>query len=81
MIQNVLTFKLYDINHEFNIKAILKTTIKKMLQFDILLIICTDFKFLYECFVKLEILYKKRLIINVVNFRQLYAKREIIEIR
>ena len=43
--------------------------------------ICTDFKFLYEYFVKLKIIYEKQLIIDVMNFRQLYEKRKIIEIQ
>ena len=81
MIRSVLTFELYNMNHEFDMKAMLKTKIKKMLQFDISLMICTDFKFLYECFVKLKIIYEKRLMIDVMNFRQSYEKREIIEIR
>ena len=51
-----------------------------MLQFDILLMICTDFKFLYEYFVKLEIIYEKRLIIDVMNSRQSYEKNKIIKI-
>ena len=81
MTRNVLTFELYDMNHEFDMKTMLKTTVKKILQFDILLMICTDFKFLYKCFVKLKIIYEKRLMIDVMNFRQSYEKREIIEIR
>ena len=52
-----------------------------MLQFNIALIIYIDFKFLYESLIKLKIIYEKRLIINVMNFRQSYEKREIIEIR
>ena len=59
----------------------LKTALKKMLQFDILLMICTDFKFLYECFVKLKTTYEKQLMIDVMNFRQSYEKREIIKIK
>ena len=39
-----------------------------MLQFNILLMICTDSKFLYKYFVKLKIIYEKRLMINVMNF-------------
>ena len=74
-----MRFKLYNINSEFNMKTILKTTVKKILQFDILSIICVDFKFLYECFIKLKITYEKRLIINVMSFCQLYEKRKIIE--
>ena len=77
----MLTFELYDMNYKFDIKTMLKTTVKKMLQFDILLMICIDFKSLYECFVKLKIIYEKRLMINVMNFRQSYEKRKIIEIR
>ena len=80
MIWNVLTFELYNMNYEFDMKTMLKITIKKMLQFNILLIICINFKFLYEYFVKLKIICEKRLIINVINFRQSYEKREIIEI-
>ena len=81
MIRNVLTSELYDMNHEFDIKAVLKTTVKRMLQFNISLIICIDFRFLYECFVKLKIIYEKRLMIDVINLRQSYERREIIEIR
>ena len=81
MIRSVLTFELYDMNHEFDMKAMLKTTVKRILQFDISLMICTNFKFLYECFVKLKIIYEKQLMINVMNFRQLYERREIIKIR
>ena len=81
MIRNVLTFKLYNMNYEFDMKAMLKTTIKKMLQFNISLMICIDFKFLYEYFVKLKIIYEKRLMIDVMNFRQSYERREIIEIQ
>ena len=46
-------------DHEFDMKAMLKTTVERMLQFDISLVICIDSKFLYECFVKLEIIYEK----------------------
>ena len=62
-------------------KVMLKTTVERMLQSDISLMICTDFKFLYECFVKLKIIYEKRLMIDVMNFRQSYERRKIIEIR
>ena len=52
-----------------------------MLQFNIALIICIDFKFLYEYFVKLKIIYEKRLMIDVIFFRQLYKKHENIKIQ
>ena len=81
MIRSVLTFELYDINHEFDMKTMLKTTIKKMLQFNIALVICTDFRFLYECLVKLKTTYEKWLMIDVMNLCQSYERREIIKIR
>ena len=58
MIRNVLTFELYELIHKFNFKTILKTTIKKILRFNISLIVCIDFKFLYQCLMKLKTIEK-----------------------
>lgn len=55
----------------------LKTTMSQILLLNIALIICINFKFLYNCFVKCEIIHKTQLIINVINFCQLYKKRKI----
>ena len=63
-----------------DMKTALEKTIKRMLQFYLLLMTCIDFKILYKCFVKLKIIYKKHLIIDVMNFRQSYERREITEI-
>ncbi|KAF2261115.1 hypothetical protein CC78DRAFT_471253, partial [Lojkania enalia] len=40
-----------------------------------------DLKSLYNYLIKLSITNKKRLIINIILIRELYKKREIIEIR
>lgn len=81
MIRNIFVFELYVMIHEFDIAAMLKATLKKMLQFDILLMICIDSKSFYDCFVKLKIIQKKRLMIDVMSFRQLYKRRKIIEMK
>ena len=81
MIRNIFAFELYDMNHGFDMKVVLKTTVERILQADIALIICTDFRSLYECFVKLRTTYEERLMIDVINFRQSYEKREITKVR
>ena len=81
VIQSVLIFELYKLIHEFDFEAILKTTIKKILRFNISLIVCTDFRSLYQYLMKLKTIKKKRLMINMINLRQSYKRREITEIR
>ena len=81
VIRNVLIFELYKLIHEFDFKAILKTTIKKILRFNISLVVCIDFKFLYQCLMRLKTIEKKRLMINVMSLRQSYERREITEIK
>ena len=41
---------------------------------------CINSKFLYDCFIKLKTTQKKKLMINILYLRQLYKRREIIEI-
>jgi hypothetical protein len=48
---------------------------------EILLIICTNFYLLYECIVKLGITQEKRLMIDMIFFRQFYECKKITEIR
>src|SRR5438105_3856767 len=52
--RSVLASKLYTLAHGFNIRAIIKLMIKKILQINTLpLILCTNSKSLYNCLVKL----------------------------
>ena len=67
--------------HEFDFEAVIKATLSKLLQKNISLVLCTDFKSLYDCFVRLKITQKKRLMIDVMSLKQSYEKREIIEIK
>lgn len=45
------------------------------------MIICTNFKSLYECLVKLSSTQKNRLMIDVICLRQLYKRCKIVEIK
>ena len=47
----------------------------------IFLMVCTDSYSLYEYLVKLGTTTEKRLIIDIINLRELYKNREIIDIR
>ena len=50
----------------FDIGALVKSTIDKMLGIDLLLVLCTDSKLLYKCLVKLGTTQEKRLIIDII---------------
>jgi len=63
--------------HGFNIAHLIKIILDLIFNKDILLVICTDSKSLYNCLVKLRITYKKRLIIDVICMQEAYKQREI----
>jgi len=53
----------------FNIGVAIKSTLDKVLQVNLLLILYTDLKSLYNYLVRLETTQEKRLIINVICLR------------
>jgi hypothetical protein len=59
----------------------LKMIITQLNQPEILLVICINSYFLYECLVKLGITQEKRLIIDNLALRQSYERRKIAKIR
>ncbi len=58
--------------HGFNMGASVKSTINKMLGIELLLVVYTDSKSLYECLVKLGTTQEKRLMVDVMCLRQVY---------
>ena len=67
---------------EFNINIIIKNIVNKIfLIYKILLIIYIDFKLFYNCFIKFDIINKKRLIINIIMIRKVYKKQKIMKIK
>jgi hypothetical protein len=65
----------------FDIGALIKATIKKILRIDLLMVIYTDSRLLYDCLVKLGTTQEKRLMIDVMCLRQVYKRREITEVK
>ena len=67
---------------EFNINIIIKNIINKIfLVCKILLIIYINFKLFYNCFMKFDVINKKRLMIDIIMIWKVYKKWEIIEIK
>ena len=81
VIRSVLTAKLYRMAYSFNIIAVIKLTIDKILFITILLILYTNLKLLFNYLVRLNTTQKKCLIINIICLRQAYKRREIAEIK
>jgi hypothetical protein len=56
----------------FNMGALVKSIINRVLEIELLLVVYTDSKSLYEYLVKLGTTREKRLIINIICLRQAY---------
>ncbi len=64
---SVLAAELYRMAYGFDIRAVIKATLGKILGSTVLLILCTDSKSLYDCLVKLGTTQEKRLMVNVMS--------------
>jgi hypothetical protein len=73
--------ELYKIAHRFNIGAVIKLTVNKILNINLLFVICTDLKSLYNCLIQLGTTQEKCLIINIICLQQAYKQREITEVK
>ncbi len=81
MTRSVLASELYAMVHGFDVGAVLKSTIESILKQCLPMIFCTDSKSLYDCLVKLGTTQEKRLMVDIICFRQSYKRRKIIEIK
>ena len=66
--------------HGFNIGAIIKAILGKMLGSAIPLIFCTDSKSFYNCLIKLGTTQEKQLMVDMMSICQSYKRREITKI-
>lgn len=67
--------------HRFEIGAVVKAKLKKILGSAILMILYTNSKFLYECLVKLNSTQEKQMMVDVISLRQSYKQREITKVK
>ena len=81
----MLTLKIYDmvggVDILFAIGFTLTMIMKQLGFLIILIIVCTDFYFLYECLVKFGIIKEKCFMIDIMAIRESYENRELFEIR
>lgn len=61
--------------------ASVKSTVDLILNIDLLLVLYTDSKSLYDCLIKLGTTQEKRLMIDVMCLRQAYEHKEITEVK
>ena len=81
VIHSVLPAELYGMAHGFDIGAVIKATLGKILGLAVLLILCTDLKSLYNCLIKLGTTQEKQLMVDVMSLRQSCERQEIIEVK
>jgi hypothetical protein len=68
--------------HEFDADSVIKSIIQRILNIlSLSMILLTDSRSLYDCFVKLDTTSEKRLMIDLMCLRQSYERREITKIR
>ena len=79
--RSVLASELYGMTHGFDIAVTVKSTINKILQISLPLVLCTDSKSLYDCLVRLGTTQEKRLMIDVMGLRQAYERRQITKVK
>jgi hypothetical protein len=79
--RSVFVLKLYRIAYRFDIKAVIKFTVNKILNINLLFIMYIDLKSLYNCPIWLGTIQEKCLIINIIYLQQVYKWREITEVK
>jgi hypothetical protein len=76
--RSVLASKVYAMAEGVDIAVVIGTTINRIIAKlgapSVFIVVCTDFLFFYECFVKLGTIKEKRLIINIMVIRQAYER-------
>ena len=79
--RSVLASELYAMVNGFDIRAVLKLTIKSILKQSVPMILYRDLKSLYDCLVKLCITLEKGLMVDIMWLRQSYKRQEIVKIK
>jgi hypothetical protein len=83
--KSVLALKIYAIAEGVNMIVAIGTTIDRIVAklgaLLVLIVVCTNFLFFYECFVKLETIKEKIFIINIMAIRQAYERQKVRDIR
>jgi hypothetical protein len=81
VIRSVFVLELYRIAYRFNIGAVIKSIVNKILNINLLFIIYINLKSLYNCFIQLSTIQEKHLIIDIIYLQQAYERRKIIKVK
>ena len=66
--RSILASELYGIAYGFDIGTVLKSTLEQIMKIqNLLMVLCTDLKSLYECLVKLGTTQEKRLMVDIMT--------------
>ena len=79
--RSVLVSELFAMAQGFDVGSVLKSIVEGILQIFLFMIICIDFKSLYDCLVRLGSTHEKRLMVDIMCLRESYERREITEIK
>jgi hypothetical protein len=79
--RSVLALELYSMAHGFDIGATIKSTMDKILQVNLPLILYTNSKSLYNYLVRLGTTQEKCLMIDVMCLCQAYEQRQITKVK
>jgi hypothetical protein len=79
--RSVLAVELYAMINDFDVEAVIKSIIERMLHISLSLMLLTNFRSLFDCLIKLDTTAEKRLMIDLMCLRQSYERRQIAEIR
>jgi hypothetical protein len=81
----MLASEVYAMAYGVNIAIAIGITITKIANrlnvAKVLIIVCTNFLFFYECLIKLGTIKEKRLMIDIMAMRQIYEHQKIYDVR
>lgn len=67
--------------HGFDIEAVMKAMLRKILGSTVLLILCTDSKSLLKWLVKLDTIQEKQLMVDIMSLCESYKQKKITEVK
>jgi hypothetical protein len=83
--RSVLALKVYAMAEGVNMAVAIGTTINRIIAklgaLSVFIVVCTNFLFFYECFVKLGTIKEKKLMIDIMVIRQVYERQKMRNIR
>jgi hypothetical protein len=85
IIKSVFASKVYAMAYSVDIAVVIRTIINKIINRlrlpKAFVVVCINFLFLYEYFVKLGTIKEKRLMIDIMVLRQIYERQKVFDVR